>query len=822
MPLPIPNLDDTQFQEMVDGALAAIPRYAPEWTDYNPHDPGITFIELFAWLAEMQQYYLNRIRSDNYLRFLNLLGVRPADIKPAVVDIAFSFQDPTKAAPLTILQGAKLSNGTVVFETTEPLTMVSAALQKAFTVSSAGTRDNSDANQTAGISYMAFGDTAETGSALYLGFSSLTGATQPFTAGDQIGLTIFLSEDYPIPRGSHGTEPVVIVPSARILWEYYSTDTTNQWKPLNLTAALEPLLASLPSDCSGLCNGLQTGILNGIQQWPLFASLPLAAQTYITTEIQGAQSACDLRALASDPKLLGLTRDETVMLSVSGRFFFTAPGDMLKATLIPANQDPCFWIRARVAAQGYELPPRVNQILLNTVAAVQTDTRSEVIVFSSDGSKSQSFPVVTFLPQQGDVEVQVQQSPGVWQTWQPQANATNNLTYTFADGTLTFGNGTQGQIPPQGTDNIRLIACPPGSQPGRFIGQGNGLPNQQFPIPAGVVPSSMLLQTSPSPKASNPIWQDWAPVDNFDVAGPGDYQFVYDAVNGVVRFGDGLNGAMPPPPSPGAANVRWIRLQLTQGSKGNVSGVTSTPPPFTLPQNLTWTNVSPATGGADAETLAAAEVRARRDLKTPYRAVTASDYEYVSIHTPGLRVSRAHAIPPDDLSSTSSGQNTVSVVVVPYSALPQPVPSEGFLQTVCRHLAMHRLVTTNVKAIPPQYIAITVQATITLQPRARAATVQQAAIAELQRFLNALTGGVSGQGWPFGRQVYVSEVYQVLDGVAGVSCVQALYLSASAGAVVVPGSGDVSIPAESLVVSGNHVITVASGGGVCTPRGGLK
>ena len=832
MPLPIPNLDDTQFQTMAADALTAIPRYAPEWTDYNPHDPGITFIDLFAWLAEMQQYYLNRVRNDNYLRFLSLLGVRPADVTPAQTTVAFT----STSAPLTVPRGAKLSSGTgivgqcpgltngnAVFETTEQLAVVGATLQKVFTVSSAGRRDNSAVNKAPGISYMAFGDNAETDSALYLGFPAI-GGNQPFVAHTQTALTILLSENYPVPRGSHGNEPVVIVPSARIVWEYYNT--ASQWAPLSLAAVLEPLLASLPSGSSGLCDDLQTGILDEVQAWPLYAFLPPAAQTYVTNAIQNVESACALRALATDPALLVLLPDETVMLSLSGRFFFTAPQDMQSNPLFPENgSNSYYWIRARVAAQGYELPPRVNQVLLNTVAVVQTDTRSEVNVFSSDGTPSQSFQAVTFLAQQGDVEVQVQQeqSPGLWQQWQRQdnLNGSSNLNYTYKNGTLTFGDGKQGQMPPQGADNIRLIACCAGSSASRFVGQGNGLPHQQFLLePAGVVPGALLLQTSAAPSDPNPIWQDWVPVDNFDAAGPDDYQFVYDAVNNAVLFGDGVHGATPPPSKAGR-NVRWIALQLTQGAQGNGITLTSQPSPQTA-ANPPFTSPAPSTGGADSETLASAELRARRDLNILYRAVTSADFEYVAIHSPGLRVSRAQAIPLYDPSSTSNGQNTMTVVVGPYSTASPPTPSNGFLQTVCRHLMKHRLITTKVKAIAPQYVTVTVQATITLQAGARSATVQQAATSALQQFLDPLTGGASGQGWPFGRPVYQSDIYQLLDGVAGLSCVQTLSLSGSGAGVSPASGGDITIPNESLVVSGNHVITVASSGGVCPPKGGCK
>jgi hypothetical protein len=64
MPLEIPNLDNRRWADLVEEARALIPRVAPRWTDHNVHDPGMTFIELFAWLAEMQLYQLNRVAGN--------------------------------------------------------------------------------------------------------------------------------------------------------------------------------------------------------------------------------------------------------------------------------------------------------------------------------------------------------------------------------------------------------------------------------------------------------------------------------------------------------------------------------------------------------------------------------------------------------------------------------------------------------------------------------------------------------------------------------------------------------------------------------------
>ena len=83
MPLPIPVLDDRRFADLFTEARSLIPTYAPEWTNHNPSDPGITLIELFAHLTEMLIYRLDRVTTANTVAFLNLLdGKTRGDAAP--------------------------------------------------------------------------------------------------------------------------------------------------------------------------------------------------------------------------------------------------------------------------------------------------------------------------------------------------------------------------------------------------------------------------------------------------------------------------------------------------------------------------------------------------------------------------------------------------------------------------------------------------------------------------------------------------------------------------------------------------------------------
>lgn len=88
MPLSSPNLDDLRFQrDLVDEARKRIIHYCPEWTEYNLSDPGITLLELFAWMTELLTYRLNRVPEKNYIKFLELLGMQCQPASSARADL---------------------------------------------------------------------------------------------------------------------------------------------------------------------------------------------------------------------------------------------------------------------------------------------------------------------------------------------------------------------------------------------------------------------------------------------------------------------------------------------------------------------------------------------------------------------------------------------------------------------------------------------------------------------------------------------------------------------------------------------------------------
>src|SRR5688500_17623484 len=89
MPLPKPTLDTRTFDQLVAEGRALIPRLAPRWTDHNASDPGITLLELAAWLSEQNFYRFDRVTAEAERAFLRLVGItpRPPALAQAVIAI---------------------------------------------------------------------------------------------------------------------------------------------------------------------------------------------------------------------------------------------------------------------------------------------------------------------------------------------------------------------------------------------------------------------------------------------------------------------------------------------------------------------------------------------------------------------------------------------------------------------------------------------------------------------------------------------------------------------------------------------------------------
>jgi predicted phage baseplate assembly protein len=238
--------------------------------------------------------------------------------------------------------------------------------------------------------------------------------------------------------------------------------------------------------------------------------------------------------------------------------------------------------------------------------------------------------------------------------------------------------------------------------------------------------------------------EPWDPAVDFTFGASRDRIFVLDWDEGALVFGDGLTGRIPHP----TADVE-VRYNIGGGRDGN-GGITDNWRPIDdLPVN--GANLVQAEGGTDPETVAQARTRAAGALLEVTRAVTEEDFVTLATTTPGVAVGRAYASLGEHLGfPCAKVPGAVTVHIVPsVSDVLAPQPDPGMICEVADRLAKARLLTAEVFVRAPAYRDVRLRVDLSGYPgdRVQVSTMVSRA---LRAYLDPLTGGDDGTGWPFG------------------------------------------------------------------------
>lgn len=186
------------------------------------------------------------------------------------------------------------------------------------------------------------------------------------------------------------------------------------------------------------------------------------------------------------------------------------------------------------------------------------------------------------------------------------------------------------------------------------------------------------------------------------------------------------------------------------------------------------------------------------DLRSYYRAVSADDYEWLAAQvwpeTPEAKaledsgrggVRRARCLPKRNLTAADPVERGaqapahISLVVVPDSPAERPQLTDELRQALWQYLDQRRLLTVRHHVVGPEFLRVSLTAHLFLLEDAGVQTVQERARAAIENFFHPLTGGTDHRGWPFGRGVYMSDVYGILENVVGVDYVTDVVLASA-------------------------------------------
>jgi predicted phage baseplate assembly protein len=736
--VPLPNLDDRRWSDLVDEGRALIPVYSPAWTDHNAHDPGITLMEMLAWIAETDIYRVDRIPDSHVRAFLSLVGIRVRPPSAARAVVAFTLKPGTTEAvplPATTMLTTGAGATALKFGLRREIS-VQPAMLVAVQVESGGKFRDVTGDWQRGKPIALFGDNPQPGDSFYLGFDS------GLESGASLSLYFELSGD---KAGEAERQRI-----------------------------LDEIAARRQSNCGRLDDCRQSPSAT-----PPAPELPPHHSAVIVWEAQTAPGFWETIEATDDTR--ALTLSGSVVLPLSQTVAKARSGAVAKSLA---------YVRARFASGSSDTAPIAARVHANAVEVEQSapvweqwTVATEVVVVGTrpppggfawlyvDFDASGQISGLEFAPEANDaLYVRVLD-------YQPATNAQTGLLVVEA----------------------------------QRIGVGTGAPNQRY----GLRVSQLSEPGCEVYTLELGCLRKWWQRESLLASGAADSDFVLEAGAAAVEFGDGQNGRVPP-----AGAVIIAVASETAGAGGNAAADTISAldlglhnvallhdPCQTMKQFERITNPSPAAGGADEETLAHAEGRAVQTLQKRSRAVTLDDCEALALETPGTGIARAAALANQHPGfQCYAAPGFITLVIVPHLPLGRPVPSAGLLAAVSAYLNRRHVIGTRIEVTAPEYLEVGVNAGVRAFPGQNKTVVRDAVVAALQKFLDPLQGGADGAGWPLGRDVYISEVVEVIAAVPGVDHVVSIELE-------VPGCGaqcgNVCLRPLALTVSGTHQIKVS-------------
>ncbi len=352
-----------------------------------------------------------------------------------------------------------------------------------------------------------------------------------------------------------------------------------------------------------------------------------------------------------------------------------------------------------------------------------------------------------------------------------------------------------------------------------FLGRSDGSAGERFelqntPILARNPGEQLMVQVEGEPE------QQWQEVSDFAGSGSFDRHYTLDSISGELRFGPAIRqqdgtvkmyGSIPPRGS----NLVFRNYRHGGGDGGNVQAGIINTLKTSIPYISRISNRKAAWGGLDPETLESAMMRAPALLRSRSRAVTESDFEFLATQAAPAAIGRVKCLQPRPAEAGRVAPGQIYVLVVPrvknpnYYLTPKELePNQVDIKKIADYLDDRRLITTRVDIRSPAYRWVSAKVQLRANPGASREQVEADVLARLYKYLNPLVGGANGTGWEFGRDLFVSDVYQSLQGMPNIQFIRNVDMFAAneAGAAEGKPVEDLEVVSHGVIASGIHEV----------------
>jgi len=323
------------------------------------------------------------------------------------------------------------------------------------------------------------------------------------------------------------------------------------------------------------------------------------------------------------------------------------------------------------------------------------------------------------------------------------------------------------------------------------LGRSTGDPGQTFQlehIPILALQDDEVLEIEER-RLGETVFVPWQCVQDLSESDRFDRHFTVDEAAGTVNLGpsvrqpDGTVRQYGRVPEVGRS-LRFSKYRYGGGAIGNVPANALRTMMTSLAYISRVMNLRRAAGGRDPESLDEVKARAQRELRAQLRAVTAEDYEQLT-----MKATRGVARAKCNVSRGDNGTQSAGVIellVVPSVADSLSVDDlsglhidEGLAREIESYLDQYRLLTAVVRCKEPKYLGVQVHAEIVPSEFGDPEVIRARVVERLRSFISPLPltdelenqdelMGEEWDGWPFGRDLYVAEILSMIQRIPGV------------------------------------------------------